>query len=155
MVNSDLEQEYTIDDIEKVYENLKWRSEKLSIAITLLEGIGALDGLRLWIEFGYIIDIKKDVTAALGFNNHYIVAFDIGSDEPKSISIGCRDSDPVTVEIDGIVKDKAVEYTFRLLFNDYELYKLVTDNDNLEVSLRKLGNEVIKECSIVRESLVC
>ena len=155
MFDSDLEEEYTIMDIEKVYERFRWGSEYLSIAISLLKKVSALDGLRLWIKFGYIVDKKKDVIAALGFNDYYLVAFDIGDNEPRSLSIGSRENDPVTIEVEGIVKGKAVEYTFGLLFNDCELYKLVADNDNLEATLPQLADRIIKECSVIRKSQVC
>lgn len=155
MFDSDLEDEYAIGDIEKIYERFRWGSEYLSIAISLLKKVSALDGLRLWIKFGYIIDTKKDAMAALGFNDYYVVTFDIGDNEPRSLSIGSRDSDPVTIEVEGIVKGKAVEYTFRLLFNDCELYKLVADNDSLEATLPQLADQIIRECSVIRKSQVC
>lgn len=155
MFDSDLEQEYTIGIIKKVYEHFKWSSEYLSIAVALLEKIKALDGLRLWIRFGHIINENRDVVGAYGFNEKFIVSFDIGENEPRSLDIGCHDNPPVTIDIKRSSETNTAGYIFRLLMKGCEIYKLVVEHDNLASSLSLLAERAIRECSVSRGWQVC
>ena len=154
MFNSGLEEEYTLDEIRQIYQEFKWNPEYLNITSDLFKSVGAFNGLRLWVEFADFRYKGKEVIAALGFNESFIVTFDIGESEPQEIYIGCYGKPPLIIEIEKTIDANTSRYVFIYSIDECEIYRSEVDCAYLASFIPSLADRVIKACAVICDEVV-